>query len=246
MTYLHTLSLTLLLLCISQVKAETLRIKSSGLHTPVLELYTSEGCSSCPPAEHWLSELIKIPSQELNVLVLAFHVDYWDYIGWKDRFASPQFTDRQRNLARRNHQASIYTPAIFIDGMESRATRRSIEKIRQASQNPNPLNLELVLDKQANIFNLQLNVQNLPDQQMSVEFILYEDDLSSQVDRGENAGNKLIHQRVVRYLSPELRMDKQLHHQIRVDPQWKTQHMGIAALIKSGDHTYLQSIHSKI
>lgn len=73
--------------------------------TPVVELYTSEGCSSCPPADQWLSTL-----KGKSVVAQAFHVGYWDYIGWVDRFAKPQHTERQRQLAVANGLRSIYTP----------------------------------------------------------------------------------------------------------------------------------------
>jgi hypothetical protein len=83
--------------------------------TPVLELYTSEGCSSCPPADQWISTL-----KGKNLVVQAFHVGYWDYIGWVDRFASPAHTNRQREIAARNNQRSIYTPQAVLNGQDWR------------------------------------------------------------------------------------------------------------------------------
>jgi hypothetical protein len=81
--------------------------------TPVLELYTSEGCSSCPPADRWLSGF-----KGRDVVVQAFHVGYWDYIGWVDRFAAPAHTTRQRELAARNGLRNIYTPQVVVDGRD--------------------------------------------------------------------------------------------------------------------------------
>ena len=83
--------------------------------TPVVELYTSEGCSSCPPADKWLSTLKSktIPTSSANPAVIqAFHVNYWDYIGWPDRFATPAHTNRQRQISAWNKQNGIYTPQI--------------------------------------------------------------------------------------------------------------------------------------
>ena len=77
------------------VAAGTLSAKSPAEQVGLLELYTSEGCSSCPPADRWLSKLKGEPKLWRNIIPLAFHVDYWDYIGWEDRFASPAYTARQ-------------------------------------------------------------------------------------------------------------------------------------------------------
>lgn len=83
--------------------------------TPVVvELFTSQGCSSCPPADALLAQI----GDRADVIALAFHVDYWDYIGWKDRFASPKFTKRQKGYARAGGWKMIYTPQIIVNGME--------------------------------------------------------------------------------------------------------------------------------
>ena len=81
----------------------------------VVELFTSQGCSSCPPADAHLHRLAKQP----NVIALALHVDYWDYIGWKDSFANPNFTERQRAYAQVQNERMIYTPQFMINGMEN-------------------------------------------------------------------------------------------------------------------------------
>lgn len=87
---------------------------SSGkLITPVLELYTSEGCSSCPPADKWLSSF-----KGKDLVVQAFHVGYWDYIGWVDRFATPAHTLRQREIASKNRLRQIYTPQVVVNGRD--------------------------------------------------------------------------------------------------------------------------------
>ncbi len=85
----------------------------------VVELYTSEGCSSCPPADKWLSTL-KSTARDQGTVIQAFHVGYWDYIGWVDRFASPAHTTRQRKIAALNRQDSIYTPQAVLDGRDWR------------------------------------------------------------------------------------------------------------------------------
>ncbi len=97
--------------------AETCRAVSPPYTVALIELYTSQGCSSCPPADEWLSRL---PTREspLRAVPLALHVGYWDYIGWKDPFARREFNDRQRRLAGHGGGSSVYTPEVFVGGSE--------------------------------------------------------------------------------------------------------------------------------
>ncbi len=104
---------------------------------PVIELYTSEGCNSCPPADRWLSKLKSDPT----VVALAFHVDYWDRLGWKDRFASAAFTARQASQQASNGARFSYTPQVVVDGRDrtdwSRAT------VSAAARPPAPVDVAL-------------------------------------------------------------------------------------------------------
>jgi hypothetical protein len=94
--------------------------------TPVIELYTSEGCSSCPPADRWLSSL-KARAAGGGAVVQAFHVSYWDYIGWIDRFASPAHTVRQRAIAAQNGKSGVYTPQLVRNGQDWRDYSRALD-----------------------------------------------------------------------------------------------------------------------
>jgi len=94
--------------------------RTTEQQTALIELYTSEGCSSCPPAEEWLSHLKNNPDLWTKFVPVAFHVDYWNNLGWRDRFASAQFTARQRNYAALWHGDSVYTPAFVLNGHEWR------------------------------------------------------------------------------------------------------------------------------
>lgn len=111
----------MLLAITAQFFIATLAGASCSATSPVtaghlVELYTSEGCSSCPPADRWLRNL---PARD-DVVALAFHVDYWDYLGWRDRFADSRFTDRQRAMAARAGSGTVYTPEVALDGREWR------------------------------------------------------------------------------------------------------------------------------
>src|SRR6267378_4087228 len=93
----------------------------SGTHTTALvELYTSEGCDTCPPADHWLSSLFGQGFRPDQVVPLALHVDYWDYIGWKDPFAKGEFSARQRKLAQMKRPVMVYTPQVLLQGRDFR------------------------------------------------------------------------------------------------------------------------------
>ena len=123
----------LLAASLQAVAAPALYQASSSHHrTAMLELYTSEGCSSCPPADAWLSTL----KESDKVVPLAFHVTYWDYIGWKDPFSDLRYDNRQREIERFNDGSTLYTPQLVLDGKDYRSRSdfwQDIEKIDSQS-----------------------------------------------------------------------------------------------------------------
>jgi len=229
--------------------AETITISSNGQQTAVLELYTSEGCSSCPSADRWLAALVEVPNDELDVLALAFHVDYWDYLGWKDRFGSPRYTSRQRQLGSDNNQRTIYTPEFFVDGKEARGTRNVLDKIRTANNQAAAIQLKLSISKSSDSLQIDLIsvTRDAIDQPLLHRYFVYENELMSDVTRGENSGERLLHQQVVRYMSPELDLENSNHHTINIDSEWRLENIGVAALVTApGARDYLQVVHSPI
>jgi hypothetical protein len=96
----------------------TVVFQSSDHQTALLELYTSEGCSGCPPAEAWLSQLKNLPRLWKDFVPVAFHVDYWDYLGWRDPWATKGFSERQRSYAQPWGSDSVYTPGFVLNGKE--------------------------------------------------------------------------------------------------------------------------------
>jgi len=224
-------------------------VSSDDNQTAVVELYTSEGCSSCPSADHWLSRLIEVPKDELNVLALAFHVDYWDYLGWKDRFSSAANTSRQRKLGANNQQNAIYTPEFFVNGMEARGTNNILQKIQQANLQPSPLDLKLIVSRDNNNLVLELKStgrRNTSDQ-IHHRYLVYENNLSTDVQRGENSGAILKHEQVVRYMSKAQSLRQQNRYLIDIDPDWQPENIGVAVLVtSSGDKHYLQAVHTPV
>jgi len=222
---------------------------SNGQQTAVVELYTSEGCSSCPSADKWLAALVEVPEDELDVLALAFHVDYWDYLGWKDRFGSPDYTSRQRYLGRANSQRTIYTPEFFVDGVEARGTRKVLDKIRTANKQEAAIQLKLSISKTSDSLQIELMsvTPEASEQPLLHRYFVYENELMSNVTRGENSGERLFHQQVVRYMSPELNFENNNRHKINIDPEWRLDNIGVAALVTApGAKDYPQVVYSSI
>ena len=118
--YLRLLTILCFSLMAFVATAAEVRFESSDKQTAVIELYTSEGCSSCPPAEAWLSKLKSDPGLWKDFVPLAFHVDYWDRLGWRDRFAASRWTQRQYAYASLLRGESVYTPEFVVNGNEWR------------------------------------------------------------------------------------------------------------------------------
>ena len=117
------------------MSADVIQFQSGATQAALLELYTSEGCSSCPPAEEWLSRLKENPKLWQDFVPVAFHVDYWDYLGWKDTFAAKAYTQRQRDYASNWRGRSVYTPGFILDGKEWRGGL-NLENLPRASNKP--------------------------------------------------------------------------------------------------------------
>ena len=227
--------------------AEPIRVSSAERQTAVVELYTSEGCSSCPPADRWLARLVEVPRADADVLALSFHVDYWNYLGWRDRFSSADYSDRQRELGANNAQRTIYTPEFFVNGREARGSGRILDLIAAANRTRAPFSLELRVAREADHLALELHSNHAGETPAQHRYLVYENQLSTEVERGENRGRRLEHQRVVRYLSRPYRLESGHRHRIAIDPQWNPEHLGVAVLATTpGSRDYLQAVHTPI
>jgi hypothetical protein len=162
--------------------------------TPVIELYTSEGCSSCPPADQWLSTLKGQP-----VVAQAFHVAYWDAIGWKDRFANPAFTTRQRDIATANHLSGIYTPQLVRNGHDWRSWRQPWQAIDLNA--PARAKISVHQGDSANLFEARVSPK-AEASAWTAYWTVTEHGHSSRVSAGENRGEFLKHDFVVKQYAP--------------------------------------------
>jgi len=180
---------------------------SSGPQTtPLVELYTSEGCDSCPPADRWLSAQFPKAVSPSRPIALAFHVDYWDRLGWVDRFASPQWTERQYTAVRAHKDAFAYTPQLMLQGHDFAAWRRGNAQaaLDEASRRPARASLELAATQDGNVVRASVtgHVADASLAKTSSIVIAYADSgLVSDVKAGENRGVRLTHDHVVRALA---------------------------------------------
>ena len=174
--------------------------KTSPAHTiALLELYTSEGCDSCPAADKFVSNLHKSTALNSDQLIpLSLHVDYWDYIGWKDIFAKPGFTQRQRSLAELAGSRSVYTPEVFIAGKELRDWRGGVvNAVKRINSQAAQANIQISIDKLTEN-KLYFSVQGKSAQAAKLHFALVEQSLISKIMAGENRGATLQHDYVAR------------------------------------------------
>jgi hypothetical protein len=185
------------------VHAAECSAKTSNKTIPLLELYTSEGCSSCPPADKWISQ---IKHDKSKITPLAFHVDYWDYIGWKDKFSKAEYSDRQRKTAAFSGAGFVYTPQFVFNGRDFKGWDNSrlnnaINKTQKFASRAN-LTLDAVNQADGNIkLKATAETTNSADgTKVDVFIALYENGLVTNVKAGENVGRQLKHDYVVRKL----------------------------------------------
>lgn len=200
-------ALTMLLLpALADAAAPACTATSSTVIPPVVELYTSEGCDSCPPADRWFGSL-KEQAARGKVVPLAFHVDYWDYLGWKDRFAHPAFGARHREAASRGGAKVVYTPQVLFEGREFQQWRRVSPEKLSTSGSAKPARADLgitAVTTGAQKLRINLTGKLLPGTRAAEAYVaVFENGLSSAVKAGENKGVVLRHDFVVRrWLGP--------------------------------------------
>lgn len=179
--------------------AETCSKSSPAYTVALLELYSSEGCSSCPPADKLISRLYQTTGLNADqVIPLALHVDYWDYIGWKDPYAKALHTDRQRYLSKLASSNSIYTPEFFMSGQEFRPWRADLRKsVESINQQPAQASIHIRLDK-ISAGQAAFQIDTNTSQAGLLNYLVVEQALTSRVKAGENSGETLQHDAVVR------------------------------------------------
>ena len=198
-----------------------------------VELFTSQGCSSCPPADAMLGKLTRRP----DIVALSFHIDYWDYIGWKDRFASKETTDRQRAYARTLNQRYVYTPEMVVDGRvhqpgvrDSQVEAMLADARRQSSARTTPV-IKRMADGTLRIWLAAAKLERPAD----VTLFVYDRRHSTPVERGENEGRRIDNFNVVRHLAIVGKWDgAEANWTVPADRAQPEQ--GLAVLVQQRDH----------
>jgi len=207
-------SLSLLLLAwlfvvTSQINAQTITLSSGDRQVQLVELYTSEGCSSCPPADNWLRQYKNSEQLWQSIVPIAWHVDYWDYIGWKDLFASAANSNRQRKLRRTGQSKSVYTPQFIVQGKEWRGFfSRAALASQPNTRSKNRLNFQLTNNKQQSSFTANFiagktasepNISSNPARKAGYQLhiALLGMNIKQPIKAGENRGKTLKHDFVV-------------------------------------------------
>jgi hypothetical protein len=230
---------------------------SGARRVAVIELYTSEGCSSCPPADRWVSSLPARGFHADRVVPLAFHVDYWDYLGWRDRFAQAGFSARQRAQAGRGGARFVYTPQLLLNGVDFRQPLLdSAFPERLARANIRAAGAELRLAQRASATGVRIELESRvlepSAQKFSETYVaLLENNLSSRVRAGENSGKVLLQDFVVREFIGPMRADGsgrlRWSGTFALHDHWKRPDLGIATFVQdTRDGDVLQALHAPL
>jgi hypothetical protein len=236
--------MALLTLLPADVLAVRCSAESGARRVPLLELYTSEGCDSCPPVDRWVSSL---PSRGLSagqVVTLAFHVDYWNYLGWTDPYARSEFSARQRAASQRSQARVVYTPQLLLNGKDY---RRGFFKDTFAGEiaalNRTKPGARILLNtaiESAGILSIGGSA-TVPDpagrEDVRAYLALYENRLTDDIKAGENRGKRLRHDFVVRAFIGPLPLDThgvaRFDQRLPLDARWKLPDLSIAAFVQN-------------
>jgi len=228
--------------------ADTCSARSGDATTALLELYTSEGCSSCPPADQWLATLPKRGLVLDRVVPLALHVDYWNDLGWKDPYSQKIFSRRQYRLAGIVGARTVYTPQFILNGDDLRHWRsEAVAAIRRVNATHARANIALTLSRDTSPLEVTADARAKKDDYHAEMYVaLYENNLVTHVDAGENRGLTLRHDFVVRRLIGPVPLQKGIAHftqQLTLNKEWKENNMGVAAFVQNRDNAeVLQSL----
>lgn len=189
---MKTLILILLVSSYSQTFAKPVHFTSNENKVNMIELYSSEGCSSCPPADKWLASLKKHPRLWKDFIAVEFHVDYWNRLGWLDPFSHKKFTQRQRTYASEWVQGRVYTPGFVLNGKEWKLGT-------QKAPTPNPAKVGILSAKQLGKNNFEIHFRPTQNKVRPYHIVtaVLGNGLETDVKYGENAGSKLRHEFVV-------------------------------------------------
>ena len=218
-----------------------LTVSSVETITPLVELYTSEGCSSCPRADQYLTNLGAAIDDDFHAVPLAFHVDYWNWLGWEDPFSKSQYTERQRLIAEYNRQRSIYTPELVVTGREARGGKGIVEFIQASNRERARVSIDVGLSASGTEgIDADISFDNMLQGVHAEAYVaLYENDITREIKGGENRGLTITYNYVVRHWSEPFRIEagaskKMLTLQLGDD--WDRSNLGFAVVVVDSEN----------
>lgn len=219
------------------VLAASCRLDSPEHRVGVLELYTSEGCSSCPPADEWFSRLRQQGVGQDSAVLLAFHVDYWNNLGWQDPYSQAAFSARQRALAPRASRGVVYTPQVLLDGADYRRTGSLHQTLSTINAQAPGARIRATVQRKGPEIRVQGEVDALAGNGAALVWVaVYENGLYTFVRAGENAGKRLNHDYVVRDLSGPVSLAQNasahLDQRLKVAAETPAERLGVAIVVE--------------
>jgi len=214
--------LALVIAAVAIIAALTLRMHGAppklGPSPVIVELFTSQGCSSCPPADALIHDIANDPAMRGRVIPLAFHVDYWDSLGWRDPFSSKEWTQRQAIYARTMHLSSAYTPQAVVNGTREfvGSNRAAMSAALEKASNEKP-RADVTFSARRDGNSLIATVHAAVPANNDLILAIVEDGVTTKIQHGENAGRTLINDSIVRRL---VRVTGQTAT-VPVDPAWR-------------------------
>lgn len=219
----------------AEAEVAPIMIRSSGEGFALIELFTSQGCSSCPPADRLLRDLLSDAEQK-DLYALSFHVDYWNYLGWKDPYSDAAFSDRQREYAQKFRSIRVYTPQMIVNGTQEFVgsdRSKAAMVIEKALKKENTAFIELKWYPQSQRLVYEVQGTNEPS---VLRIALVEKKIENSVPRGENRGRKLSHVQVVRkYESIALERDANGDLTFAIPKELDSDQLEIVAYVQNQD-----------
>lgn len=222
--------------------AQNWQASSGDKQAAVMELFVSEGCGLCPPAERWAEQMPKLGLEQDKLIVLGFHVDYLnEKKGWIDRFATRRFTERQQQITRINLYQTVFTPGVFIGGeILHNWQDHGVDAIRYINGHDAEADISLDVKLQADtlLIQTQVRVHDEPNKQQAKLYLaLIEDNIISEIHGGDNIGAVFNHQDLVRrWLGPfELNASglTELNTELELDADWKQPDLTLVAVVQN-------------
>jgi hypothetical protein len=234
------------------VSAQTWQAGSGAQQIAVLELFTSEGCGLCPAADRWVHDLPNQGITSEQLIVLGFHIDYLnDKKGWVDRFASPVFSERQRQQAQNNLEQSVYTPEFFVSGEVIHLWKKHVKDVVHAVNKFEPeAGIELIVSQQDNelVIDSHIGVKGMDNRLYSKLYLaITENDISSKVSGGDNAGVTFNHQHLVRKWLGPFALDESgetdVSTLVQIEDDWNIEKSHVVAVVQNlNDGFVLQAL----